>query len=82
MSANLVQRSLEMGTSQVVLAVKDPLANTGDVRASGSAPGSGRFPGGGHGNPLQYSYLENPMDRGAWWATLHRVTQSGMTDAS
>ena len=70
MSANLVQRSLEMGTSQVVLAVKDPLANTGDVRASGSAPGSGRFPGGGHGNPLWHSCLDKPMCRRA--NTAHR----------
>ena len=47
--------------------------NTGD---EGSIPGSGRFPGRGHGNPLQYSCLENPMDRGNWWATVHRVTKS------
>ena len=39
-------------------------------------PGSGRSPGGGHGNPLQYSCLENPMDRGTWWATVHRVTKN------
>ena len=45
----------------------------GDV---GSAPGSGRSPGGGHGNPLQYSCLENPMDRGAWWATVYKVAES------
>ena len=45
---------------------------TGDA---GSIPGWGRCPGGGHGNPLQYSYLENPMDRGAWWATVHRVAK-------
>ena len=45
-------------------------------RDLGSIPGSGRFPGGGNGNPLQYSRLENPMDRGAWWAAVHRVTQS------
>ena len=43
---------------------------------AGSIPGSGSSPGGGHGNPLQYSWLENPMDRGAWWATAHGVTQS------
>ena len=42
----------------------------------GSIPGLARSPGGGHGNPLQYSCLENPMGRGAWWATVHRVTQS------
>ena len=56
--------------------VKNPPANAGDVRDIGCIPGSGRYPGGGHGNPLQYSYLENPMDRGAWGATVHRVTQS------
>ena len=42
----------------------------------GSIPGSGRSPGGGHDNPLQYSCLENPMDRGAWWVTVHRVAKS------
>ena len=42
----------------------------------GSIPGSGRAPGGGHGNPFQYSSLENPMDRGAWWATVHRVAKN------
>ena len=48
----------------------------------GSIPGSGRSPGGGHGNPLQYSGLENPMDRGAWWATVHGVAKrrTGLTD--
>ena len=55
--------------------VKDPPANAGDVRDSGSIPGSGRSPGGGHGNPLQYSCLENPMDRGACWATVYRVAK-------
>ena len=47
-----------------------------DVRDAGSIPGSGRSPGEGHGNPLQYSCLENPMDRGACWATAHGVTKS------
>ena len=56
--------------------MKNPPANAGDVRDVGSVPGSGRSPGGGHGNPLQYSYLENPMDRGAWWATVHGVAKS------
>ena len=56
--------------------VKNPPANAGDIRDSGSIPGLGRFSGGGHGNPLQYSCLENPMDRGAWQATAHRVTKS------
>ena len=50
--------------------------NTGDV---GSIPGSGRSPGGGNGNPLQYSCLENPMDRGAWWATALKVSQESGT---
>ena len=56
--------------------VKNLPASAGDVRDVGSVPGSGRCPGGGHGNPLRYSYLEDPMDRGAWRATVHRVTQS------
>ena len=47
-----------------------------DIREAGSIPGSGRSPGGGHGNPLQYACLENPMDRGAWWVTVHSVAQS------
>ena len=53
--------------SQVVLVVKNLPANAGHVRDMGSIPGLGRSPGGRHGNPLQYSCLENPMDRGAWW---------------
>ena len=60
----------------MALLVKNPPANTGDLRDEGSIPGSGRSPGGGNGNPLQYSCLENPMDRGAWWATVHGVTES------
>ena len=56
--------------------VKNLPANAGDVRDAGSIPGLGRSPGGGHGNPLQYTYLENPMDREAWQAAVHRVTQS------
>ena len=50
---------------------KNPPASAGDRGDMGLFPGSGRSPGGGHGNPLQYSPLENPMDRGAWWATVH-----------
>ena len=56
--------------------VKKPLANAGDVRDTGSIPGLGRSSGEGHGNPLQYSCLENPMDRRAWWATVCRVAKS------
>ena len=64
------------GVSQVELVVKNPPANAGDVRKEGLIPGSGRSSGKGHVNPLQYSFLENPMDRGAWRATIHRVAQS------
>ena len=62
-------------TSQVILLVKNLPDNSEDLRDMGSTSGSGRSPG-EHGNPLQYSYLENPMDRGAWQATVHRVAQS------
>ena len=60
----------------MALVVKNPPANAGNVRDVGSTPGSGRSPVGGHGNPLQYSCLENPIDRGAWWATVHRVAKT------
>ena len=60
----------------MALVVKNPLANAGNIRKTASIPGSGRSPGEGHGDPLQNSCLENPMDRGAWWATVHRVTKS------
>ena len=56
--------------------VKNLPANVGDIRDSGLIPGLGRSPGAGNGNPLQYSCLENPMDRGAWWATVHGVAKS------
>ena len=62
--------------SQVVLVVKNRPANAGDIRDAVSIPGSGRSPGGGHGNPLQYCCLENPVDRGAWCVTVHGVTKS------
>ena len=62
--------------SQVVLVVKNQPANAGDIRDVGSIIGSERFPGRGHGNPLQYSCLENPTDRGTWWATIHEVAKS------
>ena len=66
----------------MVLVVKNPPARAGDVRGMGSIPGWGRSPEGGHGNPLQYSGLENPMDRGAWWTTVHSVTELDMTEAT
>ena len=62
--------------SQVSLVVENPPVNAGDIRDAGSIHGSGRSPGGGHGNALQYSCLENPMDRGAWRAMVHSVAQS------
>ena len=63
--------------SRVVLVVKNPPANAGNARDSGSIPGSGRSPGRGNGNPLQYSCLENSMGRGVWRARVHGVTKSG-----
>ena len=60
----------------MALVEKNPPANAGDVRDAFLIPGLGRFPGGGHGDPLQYSSLENLMDRGAWQAKVHRVTKS------
>ena len=65
-----------IAASQVKLIVKNPLANAGNVRDESSIPGSRRSPGEGHGNPLQCSCLENPMDKGAWWATVHGVAKS------
>ena len=59
----------------MALVIKNPPANAGDVRDVGSNPGSGRSPGGGRDNLLQYFCLENPMDRGTWQATVHRVAQ-------
>ena len=61
------------GASQVALVIKNLLDNAGDL---GSIPGLGRYPEGRHGNPLQYSCLENPMDRGAWQATVHGFAKS------
>ena len=61
----------------MALVAKNPPANAGDLRHLGLIPRLGRFPGGGHGNPLPYSCLENPMDRGAWRAMVHGVTKSG-----
>ena len=55
--------------------VKNPPAKAGAAEDAGSIPRSGRFPGGGNDNPLQYSCLENPMDRGAWWTIVHGVTK-------
>ena len=63
---------------------KEFAANSGDARDKSSIPGSGRSPGEGNGNPLQYSCLKNPMARGAWWATVHGVakSQTGLRDTN
>ena len=63
-------------------AVKNPPANAGDIRDVRSIPGLGRYLEGRQGNPLQYSCMENPMDRGEWQATVHRLTESDMTEAT
>ena len=61
---------MDNGTFQAVLVVKNQPTISGDLKDVGSIPGSGRSPGGGRGNPLQYSCLENPMNRGVWWAAM------------
>jgi len=66
----------------MVLGVKNLPGSTGDIRDAGPIRGSGRPPGGGHGNPLQYSFLENPMDREAWQATVHGVTELDKTEVT
>ena len=62
--------------SQTALVVKNSLVNAGDTRHAGSIPGSGRSPGEGNGNPLQYCCLGNPMNRGAWQSTVHGVAKN------
>ena len=64
------------GINQVAQMVKNPTANAGAIREPGLIPGLGRSPGGGHSNPPQYSWLENPMDREAWQTTVHGAVQS------
>ena len=68
--------------SQMVLVVKNLCANAGDLRDAGLIPELGRSPGGGNGNPPQYSCLENPMDRGAWRTIVHRVTEVDLTEVT
>ena len=72
----------EQGVSQVELEVKNLPANAGDIRDSGLTLDSGRSPGGVHGNPLQDSCLENPMDREAWQTTVHGVAESNTTEVT
>ena len=69
-----------MLASQVAQVVKNPPADAGDARDSGLIPRSGRSPGVGNSNPLQFSCLENTKDRGAWWATIHEVAESDTTE--
>ena len=69
-------KNISSRVSQVALVVKNSPSNTGGVRVVGSIAGLGRSPGGGNGNLLQYSCLGNSMDRGAWWALVHRVAKS------
>ena len=73
---------LDIRDYQVVLVVQDLPVNAGDLRDAGWIPGSGRSPGGGHGNPFQYSCLENSRDRGAWQAMVHRVVESDTIQAT
>ena len=73
---HLIFFNLLPGALQAALVVKNPPANAGDIRDAGLIPALGRSPGEGNGNPLQYSYLGNPMDRGAWRAKDHRIAQS------
>ena len=64
------------------LSGKESACSAGETGDMGLTPGSGRSPGGGHGNTFHSSCLRNPMDRGAWWATVHRVAKSDTTEAS
>ena len=73
---SLIYTSRSPWASQVALVVKNSAACAGGIRAESSIPGSRRSPGGGHGSPLQFSCLENPMDRGACWATVPAVAKS------
>ena len=72
---------LTFWVSQVALLIKNPFPNAGDIRDRGLIPRLGSSPEGGNGNTLQYSCLENPIDRGGWWATVHGVIQLDMTEA-
>ena len=61
---------------------KKSACKAGDIRDAGLIPGLGRSPGGGNSSPLQYSYLENPMEKGVWWATVHSVAESDTSEAN
>ena len=74
--------NLNIGASEMALVVNNLPTSPGNVKDAGLIPGLRRSPGGRHGNPLQYSYLENPMDRVAWWATVRWVAKSDMTEVT
>ena len=74
-SRSRVALQVAVTASQVALVVKNLPASVGELRDGSSIPGSGGSPGEGNGDPPQYSCLENPMDRGAWWVTAHRVAK-------
>ena len=76
MAPDLKQVSIRLRASQGGPVVKNLLAKAEDAGDGGSVSGLGRTPKGGNGNPPQYSCLENPMDRGAWWATVHGAAES------
>ena len=78
----LASHLANLGLSQVTLIVRNLPANAGDIRDVGSVPGLGRSPREEHGNPLQFTCLENPMDRGAWWTAVHRVAESDTTEVA
>ena len=76
LTTGLLGNAQKLSASHLALVVKNPPGNAGDLRDMVWISGLGRSPGGRHNNPLQYSCLENPMDRGAWWVIIHRVTKS------
>ena len=75
-------KNIGVGCHFLLQVVKNTLANAGDLRDAGSIPGSGRSPGGEYGNPLQYSCLENSMDRAIWRTTVHMVAESDTTEVT
>ena len=82
MKVAFLHKYVGLWASQVALVLMNPPANAEELRDTGSIPASGRSPGGGHGNPLQYSCLENSMFRGAWQATVPGVEESDTTEVT
>ena len=77
---HLMIMKMKIQASQVALVVKNPPANAGDIGDMGLIPGLGKSPGVGNGNSLQHSCMENPMDRGAWWTTVHGIAESNIPE--